>query len=893
MSLLDIVIVFGPNDHTTIKECITHAKINILNKRNIYIISYDDKVDILKDKVFEDCHIYNESIFENFFTKDSINSLIKTEERTGWYLQQLIKLYASFVIPNILDDYLVIDADTIFLKALKFKDVDIYGKSKYYFNISTEYHVPYFEHMNKLHPCFKKMVRESGITHHMIFNKDIIKQIFTITESLHKMEFWKAFLLCVNIKDTKGSGASEYELYFNYMVAYHKSKVIVRKLNFENAEGINLNSSCDYISVHHYMRKSHSHNKYYLSSINNNENTIGGSEILSGETFQELCDITLITKEINEFHKSLSPNVNKIFVESNYASIYLDKSISEMNKPVVSIFIYTHILKDFMDRILPELSLKCKINIVTHNSDHPFDETYLPILNNENVNNVFAQNTFITHSKLISIPIGIANSMWPHGNKEILSKVVKSVNTFDCKEKMYVNISINNYPKGRQYAFECLRNSDVSEIEFPNRNYQSFLEKMSEYKWIACPRGNGVDTHRLWETLYLNRIPVTERTVNSENFKEAGFPIILVDDWNQVNLKFLQEQTKKIETDVNWSFKLKIDYWRDYLNVKSSFVLCYLGNLPHYTEYCLKQLRLWNPHEDIYFCINEKINSNFIDIIKLYDIKIVDIDNLNKSAYYNLFLSNYLNTSNNNLWKYSMERFFVVEECMKKYNLKNVIHLELDNLVYFNIIEMTELIYKANLHNNILIPSDNETRFIAGVCYIPNISQLNLLNEYFSKYAYNRAEMETIMEYSKKNNNCIKTLPTVGKDYPYELQPDEGIRIQDKERFSKFVEDFEGIFDAAAIGQYMFGIDPIHNRNNTDGFINPHCCFKISKTQLKWEKVSLISKRDLYRLSIKYSNKNNWYPVYNLHVHNKSLYRGMSDKITEITNNKLSNLINN
>jgi hypothetical protein len=149
--------------------------------------------------------------------------------------------------------------------------------------------------------------------------------------------------------------------------------------------------------------------------------------------------------------------------------------------------------------------------------------------------------------------------------------------------------------------------------------------------------------------------------------------------------------------------------------------------------------------------------------------------------------------------------------------------------------------------------------------------------------------METIMEYSKRNNECVKTLPTVGKDYQYLLQPDEGEKIQNKERFSKYVESFKGIFDAAAIGQYMFGIDPIHNRNNTDGFVNPHCCFKINKTVLRWEKVSLISKRDLYRLSIKY--KEDWYPVYNLHVHNKSLYRGMSDDVKEITNNKLSNLI--
>jgi hypothetical protein len=42
----------------------------------------------------------------------------KKQNRNGWYLQQLLKLYASFVIKDLLNDYLVIDADVYFLKPI-------------------------------------------------------------------------------------------------------------------------------------------------------------------------------------------------------------------------------------------------------------------------------------------------------------------------------------------------------------------------------------------------------------------------------------------------------------------------------------------------------------------------------------------------------------------------------------------------------------------------------------------------------------------------------------------------------------------------------------------------------------------------------------------------------
>jgi hypothetical protein len=236
--LFDIVIPVGPNDLNKIEKMIEHTKKFIIGYRNIYIVS--------KNKIDLSCIFINENIFP--FNIESIAKFLGGNTRNGWYFQQLIKLYSGFVIPDILNNYLVIDADTFFLKETTFfKD----GLPLY--NTGTEYHIPYFEHMNKMHPSLKKIKLESGICHHMMFQKNILEELFKLIEDFHDKKFWECFLSCVNPKEILGSGASEYEIYFTYLHIYKPDKFIIRNLKWYNNSKINENKQMDYISCHWYL----------------------------------------------------------------------------------------------------------------------------------------------------------------------------------------------------------------------------------------------------------------------------------------------------------------------------------------------------------------------------------------------------------------------------------------------------------------------------------------------------------------------------------------------------------------------------------------------------------------------------------------------------------------
>ena len=239
--LFDIVIPVGPNDSNVIEKMIEHTKQNIIGYRNIYLVSYNPNIK------FENCITINEHIFP--FDKNLLATYLGKNDRLGWYLQQLIKLYAGFIIEGILNNYLVIDSDTYFLKYTTF-----FKNKLPLYNIGTEYHKPYFEHMHKLHPSLTRQINNSGICHHMMFQTNIIGELFNLVGDYHDEPFYISFLKSINSNDILGSGASEYEIYFNYLHVYHKEKFIIRELKWENTSNLIINKKLDYISCHWYMR---------------------------------------------------------------------------------------------------------------------------------------------------------------------------------------------------------------------------------------------------------------------------------------------------------------------------------------------------------------------------------------------------------------------------------------------------------------------------------------------------------------------------------------------------------------------------------------------------------------------------------------------------------------
>lgn len=230
---IDVVIPSIKKDLRTLDLCIAGIKENCSRVRRVIVVS-DNK---LTDKA----EWFNENMYP--FSKKQValclcqmdkkkaKKLLKKKPNwVGWYYQQLLKLYAPFVIPGISSNVLILDSDSIFLNPVEFLNEANAGM----YHPGNECIESYYVHARKFLPGFTRLnPAYSGISHHMLFQKCVLEDLFNTVTEYHQKEFWKAFCLCADPDDLFTQGASEYEIYFNFLFS-RSTQPTIRFLKHKN-----------------------------------------------------------------------------------------------------------------------------------------------------------------------------------------------------------------------------------------------------------------------------------------------------------------------------------------------------------------------------------------------------------------------------------------------------------------------------------------------------------------------------------------------------------------------------------------------------------------------------------------------------------------------------------
>lgn len=124
---------------------------------------------------------------------------------------------------------------------------------------------------------------------------------------------------------------------------------------------------------------------------------------------------------------------------------------------------------------------------------------------------------------------------------------------------LYINNRKNTNHKERDYIYNSFNNTEWCKLDEPILTNKEYKENLDNHLFILCPEGNGVDTHRIWESLYLGSIPVVKNHITHSTLNDLN--ILKVNNFNEVNFELL----KKFQADLNYkdNKKLQIDYWMD------------------------------------------------------------------------------------------------------------------------------------------------------------------------------------------------------------------------------------------------------------------------------------------------------------------------------------------
>ncbi len=214
----DILFLCHEKDVEILKKNMEYAKKNIYGYRKIFVLSKENYFKGDKSISFVD-----EKIFP--FSKKDI-AKYAPEGRTGWYYQQFLKLYFLEAIgKRALNNVLIIDADCAFIRKTAFFE----GKKPLY-NLEIGYHDPYYEILERVFGFGSQTKNMSGTVHHMMYQRKYIKEILNFIRKKSGKELWKEIMEKADKKTI--SGFSEQELYFNYVLRFHKRKIKIRRIRF-------------------------------------------------------------------------------------------------------------------------------------------------------------------------------------------------------------------------------------------------------------------------------------------------------------------------------------------------------------------------------------------------------------------------------------------------------------------------------------------------------------------------------------------------------------------------------------------------------------------------------------------------------------------------------------
>lgn len=235
---IDVVIVSHPKDKEVIPRCIKGVRKYCKNVRRVIVVSTEkltDEAEWFDEKLFPFSYKEVELAVGGGTQKKADKFFGQHNRGPGWYLQQLLKLYSAFVIPDISSNVLIVDADVVFLKPVKFMNKSLGGL----FCVSQiEPKKLYIQHAERLVPSYKRILPQYySVCHHMLFQRPILEDLFQQVEDYHQKPFWKAFCNCVKFHRKKNG--SEYEIYFNFALR-HTDQVEIRELKWINSGDFSL-----------------------------------------------------------------------------------------------------------------------------------------------------------------------------------------------------------------------------------------------------------------------------------------------------------------------------------------------------------------------------------------------------------------------------------------------------------------------------------------------------------------------------------------------------------------------------------------------------------------------------------------------------------------------------
>jgi len=317
-----------------------------------------------------------------------------------------------------------------------------------------------------------------------------------------------------------------------------------------------------------------------------------------------------------------------------------------------------------------------------------------------------------------------------------------------------------------------------------------------------------------------------------------------------------------------------------------SIILVHSGqsSLPDYLFDNLKILLFLNPNVKIYL-IADLINyDNFVSKSMFLNdnqnsIEFISDISFSESLETKEFKSkSSLNQSfRDGFWFHTSLRFFLINDFITSKSLNNVLHIENDYILYK---DPQVIINACASLSDFMVPLDNY-RAIPGIVWIKDFH----ISSKLVKFLLVNSSIDDMTNLGNFtiNNDFACSFPTISPNFAKE----HNLNV---DKYSVNFDSFEGIFDAAAIGQYLDGVHWLNDISDTKFFQNESSPIIMKSNYITW---NIFENKKLPF----FNDGSEIIPILGLHIHSKNIrtfspfYNSYIDNIDDyITGEKIQSL---
>jgi len=306
----------------------------------------------------------------------------------------------------------------------------------------------------------------------------------------------------------------------------------------------------------------------------------------------------------------------------------------------------------------------------------------------------------------------------------------------------------------------------------------------------------------------------------------------------------------------------------------SDAVLVYtnLGDSFHHQFYIwtsIEQSRKFNPNLEIYLILSKKaVSPEVRNKILQYRLRLFFYDEASDPII-DEFKSNFFIQGNmvpidgnTNFVQYTTERLIYIYVLMKNLGLKNVFHMENDNLLYINLNELLKSFQACKL--NFGVPFAAKGQAVVSVLFIRDEQYLKDFIQYvISIFKMGRQKAQELLHTSYINDMTITYAYFVDKRGDIAELPDKFYKRGE----NCIWDNAKIIIDACVLGQWFAGThtNPSGHHYEDNRLVDPR------QSQLVW-KNSKFGFKELYLRNAEYGEIR----VVNMHIHSKELEKYIS-----------------